>query len=94
MAKEQEPLGEIWAVFQQQVKVKSLENAEKNPKAIDSWIESISELHRCKPPASVHYARWATCPRPSGRRCFWLCAEPPPCSVPMRLVPWQLGRLS
>ncbi|XP_048368480.1 intraflagellar transport protein 46 homolog isoform X2 [Sphaerodactylus townsendi] len=40
-----------------QVKVKSLENAEKNPRAIDSWIESISELHRCKPPASVHYAR-------------------------------------
>ncbi|XP_077162921.1 intraflagellar transport protein 46 homolog isoform X2 [Paroedura picta] len=40
-----------------QVKVKSLENAEKNPKAIDSWIESIGELHRCKPPASVHYAR-------------------------------------
>ncbi|XP_058050488.1 intraflagellar transport protein 46 homolog isoform X2 [Ahaetulla prasina] len=40
-----------------QVKVKSLENAEKNPKAVDSWIESISELHRCKPPATVHYAR-------------------------------------
>ncbi|KAJ6653159.1 hypothetical protein lerEdw1_010032 [Lerista edwardsae] len=43
--------------LQQQIKVKSLENAEKNPKAIDSWIESISELHRCKPPATVHYAR-------------------------------------
>ncbi|XP_026564813.1 intraflagellar transport protein 46 homolog isoform X1 [Pseudonaja textilis] len=41
----------------QQVKVKSLENAEKNPKAVDSWIESISELHHCKPPATVHYAR-------------------------------------
>ncbi|XP_044279623.1 intraflagellar transport protein 46 homolog [Varanus komodoensis] len=41
----------------QQLKVKSLDNAEKNPKAIDSWIESISELHRCKPPATVHYAR-------------------------------------
>ncbi|XP_029139353.1 intraflagellar transport protein 46 homolog [Protobothrops mucrosquamatus] len=41
----------------QQVKVKSLENAEKNPKAVESWIESISELHRCKPPATVHYAR-------------------------------------
>ncbi|KAH0623378.1 hypothetical protein JD844_031651, partial [Phrynosoma platyrhinos] len=41
----------------QQIKVKSLENAEKNPKAIDNWIESISELHRCKPPATVHYAR-------------------------------------
>ncbi|XP_009467354.1 PREDICTED: intraflagellar transport protein 46 homolog [Nipponia nippon] len=41
----------------QQIKVKSLENAEKNPKAIGSWIESISELHRCKPPATVHYTR-------------------------------------
>ncbi|NXI62361.1 IFT46 protein, partial [Anseranas semipalmata] len=41
----------------QQIKVKSVENAEKNPKAIDSWIESISELHRCKPPATVHYTR-------------------------------------
>ncbi|NXX51211.1 IFT46 protein, partial [Tricholaema leucomelas] len=41
----------------QQIKVKSLENAEKNPKAIEGWIESISELHRCKPPATVHYTR-------------------------------------
>ncbi|NWJ11860.1 IFT46 protein, partial [Crypturellus undulatus] len=41
----------------QQIKVKSIENAEKNPKAIDSWIESITELHRCKPPATVHYSR-------------------------------------
>lgn len=39
--------------------MKSLENAEKNPKAIESWIESINELHRCKPPATVHYSRWA-----------------------------------
>ncbi|XP_053547313.1 intraflagellar transport protein 46 homolog isoform X2 [Bombina bombina] len=41
----------------QQIKVKSLENAEKNQKAIDTWIESISELHRSKPPATVHYTR-------------------------------------
>ncbi|XP_018610668.1 intraflagellar transport protein 46 homolog isoform X2 [Scleropages formosus] len=40
-----------------EVKVKSLENPEKNPKAIDNWIESISELHRSKPPATVHYTR-------------------------------------
>ncbi|XP_069732401.1 intraflagellar transport protein 46 homolog isoform X2 [Phaenicophaeus curvirostris] len=40
-----------------QIKVRSVENAEKNPKAIESWIESISELHRCKPPATVHYSR-------------------------------------
>uniref|UniRef100_A0A673FNI5 Intraflagellar transport protein 46 homolog n=1 Tax=Sinocyclocheilus rhinocerous TaxID=307959 RepID=A0A673FNI5_9TELE len=29
-----------------EVKVKSIENPEKNPKVIDNWIESISELHR------------------------------------------------
>ncbi|XP_041098298.1 intraflagellar transport protein 46 homolog isoform X2 [Polyodon spathula] len=40
-----------------QIKVKSLENAEKNPKTIDNWIESISELHRSKPPATVHYTK-------------------------------------
>ncbi|XP_068096919.1 intraflagellar transport protein 46 homolog isoform X2 [Hyperolius riggenbachi] len=41
----------------QQIKVKSLDNAEKNQKAIDSWIASISELHSSKPPATVHYNR-------------------------------------
>eukprot|EP00079_Xenopus_tropicalis_P016819 XP_004916113.1 PREDICTED: intraflagellar transport protein 46 homolog isoform X1 [Xenopus tropicalis] len=41
----------------QHIKVKSLENAERNSKAIDAWIESISELHRSKPPATVHYTR-------------------------------------
>ncbi|XP_048036599.1 intraflagellar transport protein 46 homolog [Megalobrama amblycephala] len=40
-----------------EVKVKSIENPEKNPKAIDNWIESITELHRSKPPATVHYTR-------------------------------------
>lgn len=40
------------------MKVKSLEDAEKNPKAIDTWIESISELHRSKAPATVHYTRY------------------------------------
>ncbi|XP_041742320.1 intraflagellar transport protein 46 homolog [Coregonus clupeaformis] len=40
-----------------EVKVKSVENPEKNPKAIENWIESISELHRAKPPATVHYTR-------------------------------------
>ncbi|XP_046873965.1 intraflagellar transport protein 46 homolog isoform X1 [Hypomesus transpacificus] len=40
-----------------EVKVKSIENPEKNPKAIESWMESISELHRSKPPATVHYTR-------------------------------------
>ncbi|XP_051973946.1 intraflagellar transport protein 46 homolog isoform X4 [Xyrauchen texanus] len=40
-----------------EVKVKSIENPEKNPKAIDNWIESITELHKSKPPATVHYTR-------------------------------------
>ncbi|XP_064651256.1 intraflagellar transport protein 46 homolog isoform X3 [Lineus longissimus] len=39
------------------VSIKSVENAEKNPKAIDSWIESITELHRSKPPPNVHYTK-------------------------------------
>ncbi|XP_049628345.1 intraflagellar transport protein 46 homolog [Suncus etruscus] len=41
----------------QHMKVKSLEGAEKYPKASDTWIESISELHCSKPPATVHYTR-------------------------------------
>ena len=35
--------------------VRSIKNAEQSPKAIDNWIESINELHRTKPPPSVHY---------------------------------------
>lgn len=37
--------------------VSSVEDAEKNPRAIESWVNSISELHRQKPPPSVHYAK-------------------------------------
>ncbi|KAL1503466.1 hypothetical protein AB1Y20_011950 [Prymnesium parvum] len=37
--------------------VRSVEHAEKNPKAISGWISSISELHRHKPPPSVRYSR-------------------------------------
>ncbi|XP_041373920.1 intraflagellar transport protein 46 homolog isoform X2 [Gigantopelta aegis] len=40
-----------------QLVVKSLENAEKNPKHVDNWIESIRELHRSKPPPNVHYSK-------------------------------------
>ncbi|KAI4875827.1 hypothetical protein NFI96_024440 [Prochilodus magdalenae] len=54
-----------------EVKVKSIENPQRNPKAIDNWIESISELHRSKPPATVHYTRQAQtlphCALQSGR---------------------------
>lgn len=37
--------------------VKSLDSAEKNPKQIENWIESIRELHRSKPPPNVHYSK-------------------------------------
>lgn len=39
------------------MQVSSVEDAEKNPRAIESWVNSISELHRQKPPPSVHYAK-------------------------------------
>eukprot|EP00048_Salpingoeca_helianthica_P015620 m.227686 g.227686 ORF g.227686 m.227686 type:complete len:354 (+) comp17283_c0_seq1:75-1136(+) len=34
--------------------VKVVENTAELPKAIDSWISSIGELHRTKPPQTVH----------------------------------------
>ncbi|XP_012939319.1 intraflagellar transport protein 46 homolog [Aplysia californica] len=40
-----------------QLVVKSLTNAEKNPKHIENWIENIRELHRSKPPPNVHYSK-------------------------------------
>lgn len=39
------------------VTVKTLQDADKNGKEIDSWIKSISDLHRSKPPPAVHYSR-------------------------------------
>ncbi|KTG42468.1 hypothetical protein cypCar_00010152 [Cyprinus carpio] len=41
-----------------EVKVKSIENPEKNPKAIDNWIESISELHRPMPDIDSLMQEW------------------------------------
>ncbi|KAK2899356.1 intraflagellar transport protein 46 homolog isoform X1 [Channa argus] len=38
-------------------KVTSVASPQSNPRVLDSWVESISALHRSKPPASVHYAR-------------------------------------
>ena len=35
------------------VVVRSIENAAKNPIAIEKWIQSICELHRSKPPPQV-----------------------------------------
>lgn len=39
------------------VVVKKVECAEKNTKAIDRWIKDISDLHRSKPPPTVHYSK-------------------------------------
>ncbi|CAG0880897.1 unnamed protein product [Cyprideis torosa] len=39
------------------VAVKTLDNADKNTKAIDKWIKDISDLHRSKPPPTVHYSK-------------------------------------
>ncbi|CAH3180207.1 unnamed protein product [Porites lobata] len=37
--------------------VRSIEDPEKNPKAVDNWIDSIRELHQQKPSPAVHYQR-------------------------------------
>jgi intraflagellar transport protein 46 len=39
------------------VVVRSIEDAAKNPSAIDRWIQNIQDLHRTKPPPQVHYKR-------------------------------------
>lgn len=38
-------------------KVTSVASPQNNPRQVDSWVESISALHRSKPPASVQYSR-------------------------------------
>lgn len=64
----------MWCTsLSQEVKVKSIENPEKNPKAIDNWIESITELHRSKPPATVHYTRQALTWMNHKQRAEYLC---------------------
>ena len=37
--------------------VRAVEHAEKDPKAITGWINSISDLHRHKPAPSVRYSK-------------------------------------
>ena len=37
--------------------VHAVESAEKDPKAVTRWINSINDLHRHKPPPSVHYSK-------------------------------------
>ncbi|KAK7792530.1 hypothetical protein R5R35_008637 [Gryllus longicercus] len=39
------------------VVVKKVESAEKQTKSIDRWIKDISDLHRSKPPPTVHYTK-------------------------------------
>jgi len=39
------------------VVVHGIENAEKNKKAVATWIEKISELHQGKPPPNVQYSK-------------------------------------
>mmetsp|Transcript_21709 Transcript_21709/g.56359 ORF Transcript_21709/g.56359 Transcript_21709/m.56359 type:complete len:98 (+) Transcript_21709:845-1138(+) len=41
----------------QPMSVKRLENADKKPKEITNWIDSINELHRNKPPPTVNYSK-------------------------------------
>lgn len=38
-------------------KVTSVPCPHTNPRPVDSWVDSISALHRSKPPASVQYSR-------------------------------------
>jgi len=40
-----------------QVTIRSIENADKNPKTITRWISTISEAHRNKPPSTVSYSK-------------------------------------
>jgi len=40
-----------------EMSVRSIERADKNPKEIAKWIDSIEDLHRRKPPPQVHYSK-------------------------------------
>nr|XP_061811019.1 intraflagellar transport protein 46 homolog isoform X2 [Nerophis lumbriciformis] len=40
-----------------ELKVTSVSSPQSNPRAVDSWVESIGALHRSKAAASVQYAR-------------------------------------
>jgi intraflagellar transport protein 46 len=37
--------------------VRSIAEADKNPREIQKWIESVEELHRSKPPPQVRYSK-------------------------------------
>lgn len=40
-----------------EMSVRSIENAEKNPKDIQNWIKNVEELHKNRPPATVQYSK-------------------------------------
>jgi intraflagellar transport protein 46 len=42
---------------QKEAVIKKIDNSEKSAKAIEKWINDISDLHRSKPPPSVHYTK-------------------------------------
>lgn len=37
--------------------VKTIENADKNHKEVSSWINSVTDLHKGRPPATVNYTK-------------------------------------
>lgn len=41
----------------QPMTVRSIENADKNPKKISTWITNIEDVHRKKPPPTVNYSK-------------------------------------
>lgn len=40
-----------------EVTVRNIENAEKNPKDVQNWINNVNELHKNRPPATVQYSK-------------------------------------
>jgi len=37
--------------------IESIENADKKPKEIARWINSVQDLHKTRPPATVNYTK-------------------------------------
>jgi intraflagellar transport protein 46 len=38
-----------------EITVRSIDDAQNNPRLIDQWIENVEELHRTKPQTQIHY---------------------------------------
>lgn len=39
------------------IQVRSLEQAEQNPKQIEQWVNSVNELHKTRPPPTVEFSK-------------------------------------